>query len=77
MARSGALYFIRAIEQAAADGGPGRRAGAHGAPAVGSPGGSMGVRTRRMLAAVRRRVGGAHGRAGRGRPRLGVASQAD
>jgi hypothetical protein len=80
MSRSGALYVISAIEQAAAGGGPGvpaRRAADHQVIAAGRPGGNMLSRARRMLAAVQRGTGGAHGRAGRGRRRLGAAAQAD
>ena len=80
MSRSGALYVISAIEQAAAGGGPGvpaRRAADHQVLAAGRPGGSMLSRARRILAAVHRGTGGAHGRAGRGRPGLGAAAQAD
>ena len=76
MSRAGALYIIAAIDEAAAGGGPGVPAGrvaAHQAPAAGRPGGSMLVRARRMLAAVRRSISG--GRRGRGR--LGAAAQAD
>ena len=77
MSRAGALYIIAAIDEAAAGRGPGvpaGRAAAHQAPAAGRPGGSMLVRARGMLAAVRRSTGGARGR---GRPGLGAAAQAD
>ena len=60
MSRAGALYIIATIDQAAAGRGPGvsaGRAAARQAPAVGRPGGSMLVRARRMLAAVRRSTG--------------------
>jgi len=80
MSRAGALYIIAAIDEAAAGRGPGvsaRRAAAHQAPAAGRPGGSMRVRARGMLAAVRRRTGGARGGGRRGRPGLGAAAQAD
>ena len=59
MSRAGALYIIAAIDEAAAGRGPGvpaRRAAAHQAPAAGRPGGSMLVRARGMLAAVRRSI---------------------
>jgi hypothetical protein len=80
MSRSGALYVISAIEGAAAGGGAGasaRRTADHRVLAAGRPGGSMLSRARRMLAAVHRGTGGARGGAGRGRPRLGAAGQAD
>ncbi|HEX3192048.1 MAG TPA: hypothetical protein VHS30_19940 [Streptosporangiaceae bacterium] len=80
MSRSGALYVISAIEAAAAGGGPGgpaRRAAADRTSVAGRPGGSVLSRVRRMLAAVPRRAGGAHGAAGRDRPRLGAAAQPD
>jgi hypothetical protein len=80
MSRAGALYIIAAIDEAAAGRGPGvsaRRAAAHQDPAAGHPGGSMLVRARGMLAAVRRRTGGARGEGRRGRPGLGAAAQAD
>ena len=76
MSRAGALYIIAAIDEAAAGrgpGGPARRAAAHQAPAAGRPGGSMLVRARGMLAAVRRSTGGGR----RGRPGLGAAAQPD
>jgi len=75
MSRAGALYIIAAIDEAAA-GGPGVPAGrvaAHQAPAAGRPGGSMLVRARGMLAAVRRSISGGR----RGRPGLGAAAQPD
>ena len=80
MSRAGALYIIAAIDGAAAGGGPGVPAGrvaAHQGPAAGRPGGSMLVRARGMLAAVRRSTGGARGGGRRGRPGLGEAAQAD
>jgi hypothetical protein len=80
MSRSGALYVISAIEQAAAGGGPGvpaRHTADHQVLAAGRPGGNMLSRARRILAAVHRGTGGAHGGAGRGRPRLGAAAEAD
>jgi hypothetical protein len=80
MSRSGAMYVISAIESAAAGGGPGgtaRRAAAHRASVAGRPGGSVLARVRRMLAAVPRSDGGAHGGTGRDRPRLGAAAQPD
>ena len=80
MSRAGALYIIAAIDEAAAGRGPGvpaRRAAAHQAPAAGRPGGSMLVRARGMLAAVRRSTGGARGGGRRGRPGLGAAAQPD
>ena len=80
MSRSGALYVISVIEQAAVGSGPGgpaRRAADHQVLAAGRPGGGMLSRARRMLAAVHRGTGSAHGGAGRGRPRLGAAPQAD
>ena len=76
MSRAGALYIIAAIDEAAAGRGPGvpaRRAAAHQAPAAGRPGGSMLVRARGMLAAVRRSISGGR----RGRPGLGAAAQPD
>ena len=76
MSRAGALYIIAAIDEAAAGrrpGVPARRAAAHQAPAAGRPGGSMLVRARGMLAAVRHSTGGGR----RGRPGLGAAAQAD
>ena len=80
MSRAGALYIIAAINEAAAGrgpGGPARRGAAHQAPAAGRPGGSMLVRARGMLAAVRRSTGGARGGGRRGRPGLGAAAQPD
>ena len=76
MSRAGALYIIAAIDGAAAGGGPGvpaRRVAAHQAPAAGRPGGSMLVRARGMLAAVRRSISGGR----RGRPGHGAAAQPD
>ena len=76
MSRAGALYIIAAIDEAAAGGAAGVPAGrvaAHQGPAAGRPGGSMLVRARGMLAAVRRSTGGGR----RGRPGLGAAAQAD
>jgi len=76
MSRAGALYIIAAIDEAAAGRGSGVSAGrtaAHQAPAAGRPGGSMLVRARGMLAAVRRSISGGR----RGRTGLGAAAQAD
>jgi hypothetical protein len=79
MSRAGALYIVAAIDEAAAGRGPGvpPRRVAHQVPAAGRPGGSMLVRARGMLAAVRRSTGGARGGGRRGRPGLGAAAQAD
>ena len=76
MSRAGALYIIAAIDGAAAGRGPGvpaRGVAAHQAPAAGRPGGSMLVRARGMLAAVRHSISGGR----RGRPGLGAAAQPD
>jgi hypothetical protein len=80
MSRTGALYVISAIEEAAAGGGrrvPARRTADHQVLAAGRPGGNMLSRARRKLAAVYRGTGGAHGGAGQGHPRPGAAAQAD
>ena len=80
MSRLGALYVITAIEEAAAGGRrgvPAKRPANHRVLAAGRPGGRMLSRARRMLAAAHRGTGGARGGAGRGRPRLGAAGQAD
>ena len=76
MSRAGAFYIIAAIDEAAAGRGPGvpaRGAAARQGPAAGRPGGSMLVRARGMLAAVRRSISGGR----RGRPGLGAAAQPD
>jgi hypothetical protein len=80
MSRAGAFYIIAAIDEAAAGrrpGAPTGRVAAHQAPAAGRPGGSMLVRVRGMLAAVRRSTSGARGGGRRDRPGLGAAAQAD
>jgi hypothetical protein len=78
MSRSGAFYFIEAMNGAARGepGVSGRRAADHRAPTAGRPDGSTFSLMRRMLAVVRRTIG-AHGRASRGRHRLGDAARAD
>jgi len=76
----GAFYVIKAMEEAAAGGGRGvrgRRAADHQAPAAGRLDGSMFSFLRRVLAVVRRNIGGALGRTGRGRHRLGGAAPAE
>jgi len=75
MSRSGAFYFIEAMDGAAARGRPGApaRRAVHQAPAADRPDGIV----RRVLTALRRTLGGTHGRAGRGRHRLGDAARAD
>jgi type IV secretory pathway TrbL component len=72
MSRSGAMYFISAIEAAAAGGGPretARHAAAHRASAAARPGGSVLSRVRRMLVGALRSDRGAHGGTDRGRSR--------
>jgi len=80
MSRVAAFYVIRALEGDAAGGRPaasGRRAVDHLAPAAGRPDGRAPSLARRLLAMVNRNLGGAHGRAGTGRHRLGDAARAE
>ena len=75
MSHSGAFYVIKAMEGDAAGGGrgvPGRRAVDHRDHADGS----MFSLVQRVLAVVRT-IGGAQGRTGRGRHRLGGAAPTD
>ena len=80
MSHSGAFYVIKAMEGDAAGGGrgvPGRRAADHRDPAAGRADGSMFSLVQRVLAVVRRNIGGAQGRTGRGRHTLGGAAPTD
>ena len=80
MSHLGAFYVIKAMEGDAAGGGrgvPGRRAVDHRDPAADRADGSMFSLVQRVLAVVRRNIGGAQGRTGRGRHRLGGAAPMD
>jgi hypothetical protein len=80
MSHSGAFYVIKAMEGDAAGGGrgvPGRRAADHRDPAADRADGSMFFLVQRVLAVVRRNIGGAQGRTGRGRHTLGGAAPTD
>ena len=80
MSHSGAFYVIKAMEGDAAGGRrgvPGRRATDHRDPAADHADGSMFSLVQRVLAVVRRNIGGAQGRTGRGRHRLGGAAPTD
>jgi hypothetical protein len=84
MSRSGVFYVVKAMERtvagtAATDARrvPARHAADREAAAGARPDGSTSSVVRRMLAAVRRGIGGAPGTAGRSRRRLGGAARAD
>jgi len=80
MSRSGAFYVIKAMDGHAAGGGrgvPGKRAADHRDPAADRADGTMFLLVQRALAVLRRNIGGAHGRTGRGRHRLGGATPTD
>jgi hypothetical protein len=80
MSHSGAFYVIKAMDGHAAGGGhgvPGKRAADHRAPAADRADRTMFLLAQRVLAVVRRITGGAHGRTGRGRHRLGGATPTD
>ena len=80
MSHSGAFYVIKAMEGDAAGGGrgvPGRRAADHRDPAADHADGSVFSFVQRVLAVVCRNIGGAQGRTGRGRHRLGGAAPTD
>jgi hypothetical protein len=79
MSRSGVFYAVKAMERTAAGDTPGvpaRRTAAHQAAAAEHRDGSTWSFVRRVLAAVRDRIGGTAGRVGQGRP-LGGAARAD
>jgi hypothetical protein len=79
MSRSGVFYAVKAMERAAAGDAPGvpaGRAADRQAAAAAQPHGSIWSFVRRVLAAVRDRVGGAAGRIGQRGP-LGGAARAD
>jgi hypothetical protein len=79
MSRSGVFYAVKAMERAAAGDVPrvpARRAADHQAAAATRPGESTSSLARRVLAAVRDRIGAAPGRVGQDRP-LGGAARAD
>jgi hypothetical protein len=79
MSRSGIFYAVKAMERTATGdtpGLPGGRAAGHKAVAAAHPDGSTWSFARRMLSAVRDRIGGAAGRVGQDRP-LGGAARAD
>jgi len=78
MSRSGVFYAVKAMERTAAGDAPGvgaRRAADHRAAAAHRDRGTWSF-ARRVLAAVRDRIGGAAGRVGQGRT-LGGAARAD
>lgn len=80
MSHLGAFYVIKAMEGPAAGGGPavpGRRAVDDQAPAAGRADGRTRSLARRVLAMARRTIGGAGGRAGTGRHRLGGAARTE
>jgi hypothetical protein len=80
MSRSGAFYVIKAMDGHAAGGGhgaPGKRDAGHRDPAADRADSIMFLLVQRVLAVVRRNIGGAHGRTGRGRHRLGGATPTD
>ena len=79
MSRSGIFYAVKAMERTAAGdtlGVSGGREADHQAVAAAHPDGSTSSFARRVLAAVRDRIGGAAGRVGQDRP-LGSAARAD
>ena len=79
MSRSGVFYAVKAMERAAAGDAPrvaAKPAADHQTAAAARPGESTSSLARRVLAAVRDRIGAAPGRAGQDRP-LGGAAQAD
>jgi hypothetical protein len=79
MSRSGMFYVVKAMEWTATGDTPGvprGRAAEHQAAAAAHPDGSTWSFARRMLSAVRDRIGGAAGRVGQDRP-LGGAARAD
>jgi len=76
MSRSGVFYAVKAMERAAAGGAPrvpARRAADHQAAAAARPGGSTSSLARRVLAAVRDRIGATPGRADQDHPLRGAA----
>ena len=79
MSRSGVFYAVKAMERAAAGDAPRapvKPTADHQAAAATRPGENTSSLARRVLAALRDRIGATPGRAGQGRP-LGGAARAD